>query len=98
DADASRNFTFDRGNITAAAPFCRHPNVMERVMRKSARSARIALLGLLALPVGAVAKDRYFDSDGVTIRYVEHGIGEPVVLVHGGGAALEMCCRSGCGS
>jgi len=71
---------------------------MERVMRKSARSARIALLGLLALPVGAVAKDRYFDSDGVTIRYVEHGIGEPVVLVHGGGAALEMCCRSGCGS
>ncbi|TWT34193.1 alpha/beta fold hydrolase [Blastopirellula retiformator] len=29
------------------------------------------------------AVDEYFDSDGVKIRYVEQGYGEPVVLMHG---------------
>ncbi|MCC9607784.1 alpha/beta hydrolase [Blastopirellula sp. JC732] len=29
------------------------------------------------------AVDEYFDSDGVKIRYVEQGYGEPVVLLHG---------------
>lgn len=27
--------------------------------------------------------DQYFDSNGVRIRYLDHGAGEPVVLVHG---------------
>ena len=31
----------------------------------------------------AVPADKYFDSDGVRIRYVQQGSGEPVVLVHG---------------
>lgn len=59
------------------------------------RHAWIALLGLLALPLGAPAEDRYFDSNGVTIRYVEYGLGEPVLLVHGGGATLEMWTNRG---
>lgn len=29
------------------------------------------------------ARERFFDSDGVTIRYLEAGRGEPVILVHG---------------
>jgi len=31
----------------------------------------------------AVAQDKFFDSNGVQIRYVEQGAGEPIVLVHG---------------
>ena len=31
----------------------------------------------------AFAQDRFFDSGGVRIRYVDHGAGAPVVLVHG---------------
>ncbi len=39
----------------------------------------------VALPV----EDRYFDSAGVRIRYVEHGQGEPIVLVHSYTSDLE---------
>jgi len=38
---------------------------------------------LVALPAAAAAQDRFFDSNGVQIRYIDHGSGEPVVLVHG---------------
>ena len=31
----------------------------------------------------ALAEDRYFDSGGVRIRYVDHGAGAAVVLIHG---------------
>jgi pimeloyl-ACP methyl ester carboxylesterase len=37
----------------------------------------------------ALAQDRFFDSGGVRIRYVEHGAGAPVVLVHGFTANIE---------
>jgi pimeloyl-ACP methyl ester carboxylesterase len=37
----------------------------------------------------AVAQDRFFDSGGVRIRYVERGAGVPVVLVHGFTANIE---------
>jgi len=37
----------------------------------------------------AAAQDRVFDSGGVRIRYVEHGAGLPVVLVHGFTANIE---------
>ncbi|UUO09049.1 alpha/beta hydrolase [Blastopirellula sp. J2-11] len=29
------------------------------------------------------AVDKYFDSDGVQLRYIEQGYGEPVILLHG---------------
>lgn len=42
---------------------------------------------LLALPHPSPAQehlvDRFFDSGGVRIRYIEAGVGDPVVLVHG---------------
>lgn len=45
---------------------------------------------LLLLWSGAAAtQDRFFDSGGVRIRYVDHGAGTPVVLVHGFTASIE---------
>lgn len=43
------------------------------------RLALLILTGLLAVH----AQDRFFDSNGVAIRYVEKGQGTPVILVHG---------------
>src|SRR3954468_5584446 len=44
----------------------------------------MALLFLsLALPGRIEAADSVFDSNGVKIRYVSEGKGEPVVLIHG---------------
>jgi pimeloyl-ACP methyl ester carboxylesterase len=37
----------------------------------------------------ALAQDRFFDSGGVRLRYVERGAGAPVVLVHGFTADIE---------
>lgn len=37
----------------------------------------------------ALAQDRFFDAGGVRIRYVDHGAGLPVVLVHGFTANIE---------
>ncbi len=39
---------------------------------------------------GQSAEDRYFDSGGVRIRYVDVGAGEPVLLVHGFTANLDV--------
>jgi pimeloyl-ACP methyl ester carboxylesterase len=35
-------------------------------------------------------QDKFFNSNGVQIRYVEQGAGEPVILVHGFTANIEM--------
>ncbi len=43
----------------------------------------------LALAGPVAAEDRFFDSAGVRIRYVEEGRGEPVVLVHGYTSDIE---------
>jgi pimeloyl-ACP methyl ester carboxylesterase len=47
------------------------------------------LLALLFVAFQAQAGERYFDSGGVRIRYVEQGAGAPVVLVHGFTATIE---------
>ncbi len=44
---------------------------------------------LLLAPLLAPAQDQYLESDGVRIRYVEHGAGEPVVLIHGFTSNIE---------
>ena len=41
----------------------------------------LMLVGLL--PAVATAQDKFFDSNGVSIRYIDVGTGEPVVLIHG---------------
>jgi pimeloyl-ACP methyl ester carboxylesterase len=39
--------------------------------------------------------DKFFDSNGVSIRYVEAGSGEPIVLGHGVGGSLATWVNSG---
>jgi pimeloyl-ACP methyl ester carboxylesterase len=43
----------------------------------------LRLLAVFLLAGPAAAQDRYFDSGGVRLRYVDLGTGAPVVLVHG---------------
>jgi pimeloyl-ACP methyl ester carboxylesterase len=49
---------------------------------------RLVFLGLLCAGT-ALGQDRFFDSGGVRIRYVDRGAGPPVVLVHGFTASIE---------
>src|SRR5262245_35889163 len=37
----------------------------------------------------ALAQDRFLDAGGVRIRYVEHGAGPPVLLIHGFTGSIE---------
>jgi len=58
------------------------------------RSCAAVLCLVLASATG-FAQDKFFDSNGVTIRYVEQGNGEPVVLLHGMGSSLETWVTRG---
>ena len=49
----------------------------------------LAIVVLVGIPAAVIAQDRYFVSDGVRIRYVEQGTGEPIVLLHGLGGSVE---------
>src|SRR5471032_2406661 len=61
--------------------------------------------GLLALCIGVLVSfagaqkpaieiaDQYFDSNGVKIRYIDVGQGEPIVLIHAFGATLDLNWR-----
>jgi len=40
------------------------------------------------------AENRFFNSDGVPIRYVEQGDGEPIVLAHGVGGSVDVWLTS----
>ena len=55
-----------------------------------------SLLIMLLAPVSTIAvSDRYFDSAGVQIHYIEEGTGDPVVLVHGFLGSVESYVRLG---
>ena len=56
---------------------------------------RLLVFCLAFAPVQAFAQDKFFDSSGVRIRYVERGTGEPVVLIHGNGSTLESWVDAG---
>ena len=47
------------------------------------RRSLLALGAYCLSPAAGAAEERFFDSVGVRIRYIEEGWGEPVVLVHG---------------
>lgn len=40
-------------------------------------------VGVMTAMLAAPPEDRFYDSDGVRLRYAENGAGEPVLLVHG---------------
>lgn len=54
-----------------------------------------AILFVVLMPAAVLAQDKYFDSSGVQIHYLEQGVGEPIVLVHGRGGTLEDWVDSG---
>jgi pimeloyl-ACP methyl ester carboxylesterase len=49
----------------------------------------VLLVSALVFANPAFAEDKFFDSDGVRIRYVDEGRGDPIVLIHGNGGRLE---------
>jgi pimeloyl-ACP methyl ester carboxylesterase len=59
--------------------------------RPAANSIFRAALGVLMLACpAAAAENRYFDSDGVRLRYVVEGEGAPLLLIHGLGASIHL--------
>lgn len=53
-------------------------------MKHPLRLALILLMAGMSSPAfGQARPDQFFDSNGVRIRYIEQGTGEPVVLLHG---------------
>lgn len=55
----------------------------------------LAVFLILATPVSALAQNKFFNANGVNIRYVEQGTGEPVVLFHGIGGSLQSWLDEG---
>ena len=53
------------------------------------RSLLFLLIVVLVACGAAVAQDRYFDSAGIPIRYLDQGMGEPLVLLHGFSGSTE---------
>ncbi len=53
------------------------------------------ILCVVLPPTTVHAQDKFFDSDGVRIRYVEQGSGEPIVPVHGFARNIERWVETG---
>jgi len=64
-------------------------------MRSSIGYVAVALACLVLAPMAGFAQDKFFDSDGVRIRYVDEGSGDAVVLIHGQGGTLNIWITSG---
>ena len=54
-----------------------------------------ALLPLAFVATFAGAQDKFADFNGIKIRYIDRGKGEPIMLLHGGTSNLESWVRSG---
>jgi pimeloyl-ACP methyl ester carboxylesterase len=55
----------------------------------------LAILAVTLVSLSAAREDKFFDSEGVRIRYVEQGSGEPLVLIHGYSSDLERAWVNG---
>lgn len=59
-------------------------------MKLKLRFAIVVLMtAMSSLAFGQALQDHYFDSNGIKIRYVEQGTGQPVVLIHGYTMSVE---------
>lgn len=54
-----------------------------------------AAVVFLSLPASIAAQDKFFESNGVRIHYVDQGAGEPIVLIHPYAANLEAWIGAG---
>lgn len=57
------------------------------------RVSLAVLLTAICLASPSLAKENYFDSDGVKIRFTDEGSGPPVVLIHGYTASGDLNWR-----
>ena len=64
-------------------------------MRFLVRYVTAAILALVCLPANGFGEDKFFDSSGVSIRYIDQGTGKPIVLVHGFGDSVEIWVARG---
>jgi pimeloyl-ACP methyl ester carboxylesterase len=64
-------------------------------MRLFSRNAGVAILCLLLVSATGFAQDKFFDSNGVRIQYVDQGNGDAIVLLHGDGGTLNTWIDSG---
>jgi pimeloyl-ACP methyl ester carboxylesterase len=53
----------------------------------------LAALVFSLAPTLAFGQDKFFDSAGVSVRYLDQGAGEPVILLHGQGNILDQMLR-----
>jgi pimeloyl-ACP methyl ester carboxylesterase len=44
---------------------------------------KITAIAAMIAATGTAADDKFFNSNGVNIRYTDQGSGEPVILIHG---------------
>lgn len=58
-------------------------------MRRTDPFRYFLTLVITLLPALVFAQERFFDSNGIAIRYVDQGSGDAVVLVHGNGSTLD---------
>lgn len=56
---------------------------------------RLRAFALLLLPATVAAQDKFFESNGVQIRYIDQGTGEPVVLIHPYTGSIEAWIGAG---
>ena len=59
-------------------------------MTRAVRILSALLSVLLLVSLATAAEDQFFDADGVRIRYVIEGEGEPVLLIHGFSVSVEL--------
>jgi pimeloyl-ACP methyl ester carboxylesterase len=65
------------------------------VTRVRILTAVLALAGSPSICLAQTPADKFFNSNGIRIRFVEEGSGEPVVLHHGLGGTLQSWIDSG---
>ena len=63
------------------------------MVRRTSRLLVLAFVVVLPTRAQGGLEDKFFDSHGVNIRYVEAGSGDPVVLIHGGVGNLDVMWR-----
>jgi pimeloyl-ACP methyl ester carboxylesterase len=54
-----------------------------------ATNVSVFVVSALFLAVPPFAEDKFFNSNGVQIRYIDEGAGEPVILLHGFRGSIE---------
>ena len=64
-------------------------------MKSATTCLTSVFLTVLLVSTTGLTQENFFDSNGVRIRYVDQGSGDPIVLIHGHGRSLSSWIDSG---